>query len=477
MKPFRLFLFSAICAACAFMAGGCTEKVEENVNKTALQTAISAAETLLDEAEVGTNPGQYPQEAVTAFESAIADAKSVNDNASATQEEVDNAVKALETAEDTFKAAVIPVEDVDKSSLEEAVGAANTLVESAVAGDEEGQYPQEAIDAFKAAIEAAQEVLDNAGATQSDVDAAFETLETARQTFVDSVNKAADRTALKTALDEANTLVSGAVAGDAEGQYPQEAIDAFKAAIAAAQTVYDNTDAKQSDIDKAVEDLAAARSTFEDAQVKSALALYLPFSGNANDNSGNNHTVTLKGGESGQPQPALTSDRLGAPDQAYAFDGGFMSIPYDKSFNAPEMSVMYWMCQYELSATDMATISLGWWDCWMGKTIGGAEQNEIAFQAIVPVQSGVMIETGRWYHVAISRSSTSLDIYVDGELKNTQEATGPMPEYTTQPLRIGALSENAGSYYPFIGSLDEIRVYSKALSADEIKAVYEQERP
>lgn len=408
MKPIKSLWIIAMFAGCAIMMGGCTEKIDENdgktgtdetvtVDKTLLQAEIAVAEDMLALAETGTAPGQYPENAVTAFENAVNSAKSVNENEAATQEEVDNAVTELKNAAETFKGSVITGVVTDKSALEAAITEANSILDNAEIGNSSGQYPKDAADDFAAAITRAQEVLDNENATQDEIDEAV------------------------------NTLVS-------------------------------------------------EQEIFLAARIPSELALYLPFSGNAEDMSDYKHAVVLMTGETGQPQPSLTTDRLGAPDQAYAFNGGFMSIPYHASLNAPTMSVMYWMCQNELSSVDMATISLGWWDCWMGKTIGGV-QNEIAFQAGVPVQSGVMIETGRWYHVAISRSETSLDIYVDGELKNSQVATGPMAEYTTQPLRIGALSENPGSYYPFIGSLDEVRVYTKALSSEEIKAVYDQERP
>lgn len=367
---------------------------------------------------------------------------------------------------------------VDKTELQAEIAVAENMLASAETGTAPGQYPEDAVTTFENAINSAKSVNENEAATQEEVNDAVTELKNAEKTFKDSViiEVETDKSALETAVSEANSTLNDAEVGNEPGQYPQEAADVFAAAIANAQAVLDNESATQEEIDEAVTMLASAQETFLSAQVPSDLALWLPFSGSAEDMSDYGHAVTLMTGETGQPQPSLTTDRLGAPDQAYAFNGGFMSIPYHSSLNAPTMSVMYWMCQNELSPVDMATISLGWWDCWMGKTIGGA-QNEIAFQAGVPVQSGVMIETGRWYHVAISRSETSLDIYVDGELKNTQAATGPMAEYTSQPLRIGALSENPGAYYPFIGSLDEIRVYTKALSAEEIKAIYDQERP
>ena len=82
-------------------------KMDAVVDKTALTTAITNAQSLYDAAVVGTLPGQYPQAAKDAFGVAINAAKAVKDSPSATQSQVDNAVTALNSAVDTFKAAVI----------------------------------------------------------------------------------------------------------------------------------------------------------------------------------------------------------------------------------------------------------------------------------------------------------------------------------------------------------------------------------
>ncbi len=78
----------------------------QGVNKQALAAAISIAETLFGDAEVGTLPGQYPQAAKDAFGTAINTARSVYNNQDATQSQTDNAVSALNIAIDVFKGAV-----------------------------------------------------------------------------------------------------------------------------------------------------------------------------------------------------------------------------------------------------------------------------------------------------------------------------------------------------------------------------------
>lgn len=78
----------------------------QTVDKTALIAAINNAQNLYNSAVVGTEPGQYPQESKDALYAAINAAKTVRNDAYATQSEVDNAVIALNNAVEIFKASV-----------------------------------------------------------------------------------------------------------------------------------------------------------------------------------------------------------------------------------------------------------------------------------------------------------------------------------------------------------------------------------
>ena len=79
----------------------------DEVNKDALNKAITDAKALFDKAEVGDKAGQYPQAAKDALDQAIKAAQGVADNADADQKAVDEAAATLNKAVETFKAAVI----------------------------------------------------------------------------------------------------------------------------------------------------------------------------------------------------------------------------------------------------------------------------------------------------------------------------------------------------------------------------------
>jgi Concanavalin A-like lectin/glucanases superfamily/PA14 domain len=82
---------------------------------------------------------------------------------------------------------------------------------------------------------------------------------------------------------------------------------------------------------------------------------------------------------------------------------------------------------------------------------------------------GTVLTTGEWYHVAgvYSHQDGYIRTYVNGVLDRelaTTDAMGASPG----PFRIGCEPFNTGSYN-FNGVIDDLRVYSTALTADEIQ--------
>ncbi|MDD9265435.1 endo-1,4-beta-xylanase [Paenibacillus sp. GCM10023248] len=87
--------------------------IQIDVDKTALNAAITSAQALYSAAIVGTQPGQYPQAAKDALLEAINTAIAVRDHASATQAQVDSALTALNTSIDVFKATANKSADIN----------------------------------------------------------------------------------------------------------------------------------------------------------------------------------------------------------------------------------------------------------------------------------------------------------------------------------------------------------------------------
>ena len=80
-----------------------------------------------------------------------------------------------------------------------------------------------------------------------------------------------------------------------------------------------------------------------------------------------------------------------------------------------------------------------------------------------------------WTHlvVVVDRTNAQTKYYFNGELDSAQ----PIPPTFTGSLDVegGELSLGS-SWQPFVGLLDEVRIYKRALSEGEIRADYEKEK-
>ena len=84
--------------------------------------------------------------------------------------------------------------------------------------------------------------------------------------------------------------------------------------------------------------------------------------------------------------------------------------------------------------------------------------------------SSRVLALNTWYHVAgvYNATARTLDIYVNGALNNGTLA-GTVPASQFNPTVNVNLGRRADGFY-FIGTIDEIRVYNRALSQAEIQA-------
>ena len=82
---------------------------------------------------------------------------------------------------------------------------------------------------------------------------------------------------------------------------------------------------------------------------------------------------------------------------------------------------------------------------------------------------GPTFEEDTWYHITGTYDGTQLILYVDGESVGTTDATGTI-NVTTDPVCIGNLVNAAGASQNeyWSGVLDEVRIWDRALSADEV---------
>jgi hypothetical protein len=81
--------------------------------------------------------------------------------------------------------------------------------------------------------------------------------------------------------------------------------------------------------------------------------------------------------------------------------------------------------------------------------------------------SGYIIEQSEWYHVAGTFDGNYIKIYVNGELKNSKYHPGTITE-TGGPFNV-LIGKSYGWEEFLTGAIDEVRIYNRVLSAQEIK--------
>jgi len=81
----------------------------------------------------------------------------------------------------------------------------------------------------------------------------------------------------------------------------------------------------------------------------------------------------------------------------------------------------------------------------------------------------VDVNDGRWHHAAGTYNGSQICLYVDGKMDVSSTASGTI-KINNQPVYIGENSERPDRFWN--GLIDDVRIYSYALSANEMAAIY-----
>jgi len=86
------------------------------------------------------------------------------------------------------------------------------------------------------------------------------------------------------------------------------------------------------------------------------------------------------------------------------------------------------------------------------------------------------VNDGRWHHVVGTWDREQVRLFVDGSLQGSAKASPALPYPNRPPFHVGHIPNAPNvpdSRYYFKGTIDEVLVYKRALSADEVKSLYE----
>src|SRR3989344_650953 len=200
------------------------------------------------------------------------------------------------------------------------------------------------------------------------------------------------------------------------------------------------------------------------------VALYT-LDGNANDSAGGNNGtsvggLTYTGGKIGQAISLGGSDYI---DAGSGLDMGSRDFSLSAWFKTSDIA--------NTIAGKGGTYALGKrYFVGVSSDCGGKIKGEIDDDSVKKfVCSSAALNDNTWHHVTLVREGTSLRLYEDGQ-QNTAptDITGYGSLTSSRPFTIGSLfNESSGAQSDFLtGSVDDVRVYNRALSASEVSEVY-----
>ncbi|UCF42733.1 MAG: hypothetical protein JSV99_09095 [Planctomycetota bacterium] len=89
------------------------------------------------------------------------------------------------------------------------------------------------------------------------------------------------------------------------------------------------------------------------------------------------------------------------------------------------------------------------------------------------IDSGVFVVANEWAHVALVQDGADVDIYINGVSENSSSDAAAPTTWRHVNGDIGAYDAETAMKCFFDGSIDDVRIYDRALSAGEIQGIYE----
>lgn len=206
------------------------------------------------------------------------------------------------------------------------------------------------------------------------------------------------------------------------------------------------------------------------------LACY-KFNGNAQDSKNSNHGQVIGG--------TLTTDRFGSENNAYSFDGESYHIAFPGfPFANTEYTYAVWVNPNNITDYQQTIISISLQNIDQVLSLtnisGIPKWNFISYTNTQfgnsQISSTVGVSANKWHFIVATRTLNELKLYVNGQLVGSVSFGGIPPIYISPYfLNIGARSLY-GDVQFFNGKIDDVKIFSGALSSEEVTLLYNEEQ-
>jgi hypothetical protein len=201
-----------------------------------------------------------------------------------------------------------------------------------------------------------------------------------------------------------------------------------------------------------------------------------PFNGNANDESGNGNNGTVNGA-------TLTSDRNGDMNEAFEFSGNnFINIPDNFILNSNYITVSIWFVSItqsfgsliyktdESALNEQYAIVLNYPSpnstIWSIKNGNNCNNPGIGWQNSSINQN---LSDNNWHNIICTYDGNLSNIYLDNNLIASNSFVSNIIDACGGDINIG---KGYNSNYFYSGKIDDIGIWNRALTACEIKNLY-----
>jgi len=203
---------------------------------------------------------------------------------------------------------------------------------------------------------------------------------------------------------------------------------------------------------------------------------YWPFCGNANDESGNGNNGVVNGA-------TLTTDRFGDIGKAYSFNGAnFISVANSNSINfTNQFTLSAWMNSSSLNSSQGI----------LGKGQNLTQTGYALLHRVDDNQTGISLQStpiiqayafsqpnqigiNNWNLITGTYDGTVVKLYVNGLLVSSMNSSISL---TPNPLTSLFFGCELPNFRFFNGSLDDIGIWNRALTASEVQNLYNASAP
>jgi PKD repeat protein len=212
-------------------------------------------------------------------------------------------------------------------------------------------------------------------------------------------------------------------------------------------------------------------------QVNLSLGLiaHYPFTGNANDVSGNNINGVVT-------NAVLTTDKTNAANSAYYFNGrdSYIQLPFSNLYNFSaysSFSISLWVLPDPGNSWPAQALlvkspynydfneSIWNYGCYL---LDYKAMSGYAYEHILNSKTQFSYDKC-WYNIITTYDKGNWKLYINGRLESSDLSQTRFVSAERCKITFGKKGESSGDWYK--GKMDDVRIYSRVLNEQEIKAI------